>query len=143
MTKQQKAVYDIVTQSQEHLTADQVYLLSKQRVANISIGTVYRNLNQLAKDRKVRRVCIPNSPDYYDCNIFAHDHLICEHCGAIKDFKIPELKRFIECQINMPVLSFDLNVRYICPECQAKEANAELPWQLSQAIKERENDEDR
>jgi Fe2+ or Zn2+ uptake regulation protein len=47
-TRQLQVIMDIVYSSEFNLTADKVYAEARKKIANISLGTVYRNLNKLA-----------------------------------------------------------------------------------------------
>ena len=49
-TKQLKAIIDVVYDSEAPLTADEVYSKARRRMPNISLGTVYRNLNKLVDE---------------------------------------------------------------------------------------------
>ena len=46
-SKQRTLVLDVLKASHEHLNAEEVYLAVKQQLPDISLGTVYRNLNLL------------------------------------------------------------------------------------------------
>ena len=51
-TKQRELILSVVNNSCEHLTTEEIYLLCKDKINNISLGTVYRNLNTLVIGRK-------------------------------------------------------------------------------------------
>ena len=53
---QRNLVYDIIQVSCDHPTADMVYLRAKQTMPKISLGTVYRNLNELVELGKILRI---------------------------------------------------------------------------------------
>ena len=46
-SRQRMLVYDAVKASHEHPNAEEVYLVVKQRLPDLSLGTGYRNLNLL------------------------------------------------------------------------------------------------
>ena len=46
-TKQKEIILNIVNNSSNHLNANSIYLKAKEVMPNISLGTVYRNLNNL------------------------------------------------------------------------------------------------
>lgn len=124
MTKVQKAILDVVIQSQQHLSAEQVFWKVKQQLPTIALGTIYRNLNQFADSKLIRRVARAGAPDFFEGNISPHDHAICIGCGQMTDIKIPKLKDFLADQISCDIVSFDLTVNYICPKCADKNINA-------------------
>lgn len=123
MTKVQKAILNAVVKSGRHLPADEVYWLVKQQFPSIALGTIYRNLNQFADAKLIRRVSRADGADYFEGNMSPHDHALCVRCGQMTDIAIPGLKDFLKTQINGGIVSFDLTVHYICPACAEKEKN--------------------
>lgn len=61
-----------------------VYDSLKQDYPSISLGTVYRNLNELADDNKIIRFTY-GGKEHFDGNITPHYHFCCEKCGRIYD----------------------------------------------------------
>ena len=122
MTKQRRLIYSIITNSKEHLSAEEIYKSAKKEMPNIAIGTIYRNLNLMIRDREIRKVEIHNAPDRFDKNIINHDHLICDECGKLKDIIIKNFDKIIEKHSVDNITSYDLNIHYICPECKKKQA---------------------
>ena len=83
-TKQRRMVLDIINNSYNHPTAYDVYQECIEVIPNISLGTVYRNLNTLVSLGEIQRLEIPNQMTRYD-RILCHDHFICIHCGIVHD----------------------------------------------------------
>jgi Fe2+ or Zn2+ uptake regulation protein len=124
VTNAQKAILYAVTGTEGHRTAEQIFLAVKSLLPGIALGTVYRNLNQFAENKLIRRVSRANAPDYFERNLIPHDHMICVRCGRMSDFKISELKDYIEAHIGCPVISFDISVNCLCRQCtQAEECH--------------------
>lgn len=120
MTRIQKAILDIVKSSKQHLSATQVYDILKAKFPSVSLGSVYRNLNQFADSGLIRRVSRLNAADFYEGNTKPHDHSVCACCGKVSDIHIPGMKEFIESNVNGKMVSFDLIVNIICPGCADK-----------------------
>ncbi len=118
MTKLQKAIYNIVMNSGEHLSAEQVYWKVKQQIPSVALGTVYRNLNRFADDRLIRRVGRSDAADLFEGNCTPHDHAVCARCGQMTDLVVPGLKVFLEAQISGDIISYDLTLNYICARCR-------------------------
>ena len=55
-TTQRNLILDITNNSCEHLTAEEVYEIARKSISNISLGTVYRNLNILVELQKIRKI---------------------------------------------------------------------------------------
>ena len=121
MTKQRRLIYSIITNSKEHLSAAEIYESAKREMPNIAIGTIYRNLNLMVRDGEIRKVEIHNAPDRFDKNINNHDHLICDECGKLKDIVIKDFDKIIEEHSVDNITSYDLNIHYVCPECNTKQ----------------------
>ena len=49
-SKQRELIQDIVQETNSHPTAYWIFNKAKRKISNISLGTVYRNLNKLNKD---------------------------------------------------------------------------------------------
>ena len=85
-TKQRNLVLDIINNSYNHPTAYDVYQECKKIIPNISLGTVYRNLNTLVNIHEIQQLEVPNQMTRYD-KILCHDHFICTNCGSIYDIE--------------------------------------------------------
>ncbi|MGM9601830.1 MAG: Fur family transcriptional regulator [Faecousia sp.] len=118
MTKYEKAIYDIVTTSHEHLTANQIYERLKEGYPKVVPATVYNNLNKLWESGFIRKVSVEDMPDRYD-SARKHDHLVCRHCGKIMDVSFADLTAPLRSQLGQDFLFYDLKVFYLCPECAA------------------------
>lgn len=118
MTKQQAVILDIMLHTDQHLSAEEVFLIAKKKLPSIAMGTVYRNLNILSAEGKLNRVEVPGSPDRYDKNIIPHDNLYCDTCHELKDIQIEGLKDFLEEKTDVDITSFDVVIHYICENCK-------------------------
>ena len=85
-TKQKSLILEIVNQSFTHPTAYMIHQECMKTLPNISLGTVYRNLNTLVESGKIQRLEVPGHIDRYD-KVQAHDHFICLKCGNIIDLE--------------------------------------------------------
>ncbi|MEA5015212.1 MAG: Fur family transcriptional regulator [Candidatus Limiplasma sp.] len=127
MTKVQKVLLDLLHQSTGHLTADQLYWQAKHFVPSVSVGTVYRNLNQFVLSGQIRRVSRPNAPDLFETNLTTHDHAVCRSCGRILDVTIPDLESFIAAHSGLNVLSINVTIDDLCPACARKQQDGPAP----------------
>lgn len=88
-TIQRSLVLEAVTQLRNHPTAEEVYQYAVRHNPNISRGTVYRNLSQLAEEGAIRRIPVPNASDRFDFTTSAHYHIVCRSCGRFEDAPLP------------------------------------------------------
>lgn len=119
MTKYGEQILAIVMRKGEHPTAEQIFLEMKANNPKIAQGTVYNNLNSLVEEGKIIRISESGFPDRFD-NTTRHDHMVCIKCGKLEDVKLPNFTEAIERNSGEKIVSYDLRVRYICPECRNK-----------------------
>ena len=123
-SKQRDCILKFMQNRHDHPTAETVYQNVRQELPNISLGTVYRNLNLLVELGQLRRISSGEGPDRYDCRLSPHNHFTCDRCGQMLDLDI-ELNENIydlapkafEGQIKEHTILF----QGICPECLKKE----------------------
>ena len=119
MTKYGEQILTIVMRKGEHPTAEQVFMEMKANNPKIAQGTVYNNLNALVDEGRIIRISEPGSPHRFD-NTTRHDHMVCIKCGRLADVKLQDFTEEIERNSGEKIISYDLRIRYICPECRNK-----------------------
>ena len=100
-SKQRSMILDIMQNTYEHPTAEEVYQEAQKVSPGIGIATVYRNLNQLAEMGEIRRISLGNGNDRYDGHLEEHYHMVCNSCGKLQDLrpskeKMDALKKMAE-----------------------------------------------
>jgi Fur family transcriptional regulator, peroxide stress response regulator len=86
-TVQRERILAFLRASEEHPTAAQTHQALLPELPNLSLGTVYRNLEVLVSEGVVDEVPSPGGTRY-DGNPKPHHHFICERCGAIDDLHL-------------------------------------------------------
>lgn len=86
-SKQRELILNTVLENPIHPTADQVYHLLKINHPNLSLGTVYRNLNLLAQTGEIVKLAMEGGPDRFDGRLNDHFHLKCRVCGNVIDIE--------------------------------------------------------
>ena len=84
-SKQRELILKAVLENRVHPTADAVFSFLKPDHPELSLATVYRNLNQLAKNGLLIKIPVPGGADHFDGTLEPHYHMICEKCGAMVD----------------------------------------------------------
>lgn len=74
-SKQREMILKVVTDNKIHPTAEQVYELVRKENPTISLGTVYRDLNQLTEADKLLKLRFGGSKDRFDADIRTHYHV--------------------------------------------------------------------
>jgi Fur family peroxide stress response transcriptional regulator len=122
-SKQRELILKYVQSSCEHPTADMVYSNIKKDIPNISLGTVYRNLNQLCEAGLLRKITMPNNSDRFDKTLMDHCHLYCNKCGVVFDIDfniINNVNDLIEKQTGHIVETNNIVLTGICNDCSKK-----------------------
>ena len=117
VTTNAQLILDIIAHSSEHLTAEQIHMALRENGNRMALATVYNNLAQLYSEGNVRKVCVEGYPDRYD-KTTRHDHLVCRVCGKLADICFKDLTELLQSQTDEELLSYDLQVSYICPACR-------------------------
>lgn len=125
-SKQREAILKILQSTDIHPTADWIYAQVRKLIPNISLGTVYRNLNFLKEEGLIKEVNIQGTASArYDANLEPHHHFICLICNSVFDLPISKGKINIEdflADKNFEVKFVKLDIFGICGKCKVKEA---------------------
>ena len=89
-SRQRESIKACLMSRKDHPTADALYTSIREQFPNISLGTVYRNLNLLVEMGLLHRIYTGMGADRFDAVVTAHPHLICSSCGGVFD---------LECQV--------------------------------------------
>ena len=122
-SKQRELVLKTVLENKIHPNAEFVYNTLKEENPDLSLGTVYRNLNSLVKNNMLKRISIPNGSDCFDGTLAEHQHLVCTECGKVIDINLSELER-IHSNV-LKKMGFDINCSSLalegtCKDCLQK-----------------------
>lgn len=104
----------------DHPTAQDVYREVLEAFPRISVGTVYRNLMQLADAGEIRLVDVGDGTSRFDCNADDHQHFKCVECNRIFDVASIEpqaLEDALGASVPGMPSSFALTIYGVCDEC--------------------------
>jgi Fur family peroxide stress response transcriptional regulator len=120
---QRQLVLDAVKTLHNHPTAQEVYDLLKPGYPEISLGTVYRNLNLLAEQSRLRKISVPDAADRFDHTLPDHYHLRCSACGEYFDIDarcLAGLNERVSQATGMEVHSHSILFTGTCQKCAGK-----------------------
>ena len=89
-SKQRERMLELLGQTEIHPTADWLYHKLKKKFPSLSLGTVYRNLNILVEQKLIQKLPFGSTHDRYEVIKNPHYHLVCETCGCVQDFAMPQ-----------------------------------------------------
>ena len=84
-SRQRESIKASLMNRHDHPTADALYASIREEFPNISLGTVYRNLNLLVETGEIRKITCSDGADRFDGNIQPHYHFFCQECKTIYD----------------------------------------------------------
>ena len=90
-SRQRQAIIDYLCSTKEHPTAETVYTNVRMQFPNVSLGTVYRNLNLLANEGEILRLSCGDGSDRFDGNPKPHYHFLCHGCNRVLDLVMEPL----------------------------------------------------
>ena len=124
-TPQRERVYDILLETRDHPTAEQVFLRAKQTMPEISFATVYNSLSVLVECGLVRQVILDRTSTRFCPNMEDHYHFYCEICGEVSDIEVEKSRT--ASQFSLPegfmVSKYDLSLKGTCPKCRSQKAS--------------------
>lgn len=118
-TKQLEVIWAALQHDKSHPTADQVYEKVRRKLPNISLGTVYRNLQKLVADNKLQ-VLILGRSQHFDPLVERHQHFICERCEQVYDVRLYRQREIKPAKLphdGFKVTSHQLAFYGTCKEC--------------------------
>lgn len=122
MTYHARKILELINNSTQHWTAEQIFLELKRSCPKVVLATVYNNLNSLYAEGLIQKVTLERQPDRYDKAV-KHDHLVCKECNSLTDVFLQDLTPALNAQLDSPLLSYDLIISYVCPSCRQKAAD--------------------
>lgn len=91
-SRQRAAILSFLKCRKDHPTAEVVYSHVREDFPNISLGTVYRNLTQLADAGVISRLRFGElGTDHFDADISQHQHFVCSCCNSVIDLDMDDI----------------------------------------------------
>ena len=90
-SRQRESIKACLMGRHDHPTADAIYTTIREEFPNISLGTVYRNLNLLVELGEISKFTCGDGKDHFDADIFPHYHFVCRCCGSVQDLRMEPL----------------------------------------------------
>jgi Fur family transcriptional regulator, peroxide stress response regulator len=120
-TRQLEVIWEAIKNENSHPTADEIYERVREVVPNISLGTVYRNLQKLVVEGKLQVVTLGRT-QHFDPLVRSHHHFICQKCHAVYDISVNSKENvfpFPFPENGFTVDSHELTLYGSCKKCSA------------------------
>ena len=92
LTKHRKTIYNIISNSGEHLSADEIIAILRREALKISRATVFNSLNFLEKNNYLKSFSIFGSKKVYDPNLSDHHHIYDLDSNRLHDVSVDKFK---------------------------------------------------
>lgn len=128
LTPQREATVQVLLENEEdHLSAEDVYLLVKDKAPEIGLATVYRTLELLSELKVVDKINFGDGVSRYDLRKEGadhfHHHLVCIECGSVDEIQedlLGDVEKVVERDFNFKIKDHRLTFHGICHRCQNK-----------------------
>jgi Fur family peroxide stress response transcriptional regulator len=119
-----QAVLDVVSATENHPTALEVYEAVKRVRPRIGLASVYRILHHLVEQEYIKEVGRGEERSRYDGNVSRHDHAVCTTCGALLDVPVEitlpeEILQAAAQATGIKLGSHEVRLYGRCSSCQA------------------------
>ncbi|MFO7734687.1 MAG: transcriptional repressor [bacterium] len=123
-SKQRSEIIKILSKKNYHPTADEIYTTLRKKLGNVSLATVYRNVELLSRMNEIVKIKTDEGPARYDGNTEPHYHAVCEKCGLVKDVPVKkEISEIVD--MDSAIKDFTVTEYYVrfkgfCNSCRDK-----------------------
>ena len=121
LTPQRDAVFQVILNRDDHPTASEIFEAARQRLPTISYATVYNSLRYLKEAGLVHEISFGDCASRYDRETDRHDHAICNGCGKLVDFDLPQTSQLMQAaarKSHFKPESVHLTLRGLCAGCR-------------------------
>src|SRR5215469_3471407 len=129
LTRQRRILLDLIDKTGEHLDAERLFQMAKERDPKLNRVTVYRTLKLLKEGGLVDELDLMHQAGeqhYYETRRKQeHAHVICLNCGKVEEFfgeTLQRLRRQIESHFGFQVVLARTEVGGYCSHCQTLRA---------------------
>ena len=125
LTRQRQILLDLIDQSGQHLDAERLYQLAKEKDPRLNRVTVYRTLKLLKAGGLVDELDLMHhegDQHYYETRLKQeHAHVICLRCGRIEEFfgdLLQKMREQIETHFGFQIVLARTEVGGYCSHCR-------------------------
>ena len=131
LTPQREKIVEILVENDEqHLSAEELYFILKEKTPDIGIATVYRTLDIFYELKILEKISFSNCVSKYHLRQSVddelHHHLICTNCNNIEKVSNPIFNKLIEYmrkEYSFEVQDNSLSFYGTCAKCKDKGGN--------------------
>ncbi|KEO82386.1 Fur family transcriptional regulator [Tumebacillus flagellatus] len=132
LTPQREATLRVLLENEEaHLSAEEIFMLVKQKAPDIGLATVYRTLDLLCELKIIEKLNFGDGVARYEFRSedhpHHHHHLICLKCGSLFEIEdlLDDLEERVERDHKFKIVDHRVSFLGYCSSCLAKEGHKE------------------
>jgi len=126
LTPQREATLRVLFEHEaDHLSAEDIFLLVKEKAPEIGLATVYRTLELLSELEIVDKINFGDGVSRFDLRKEGaqhfHHHLVCMECGNVEEITedlLVDVESIVESNWGFKVKDHRLTFHGICKQCQ-------------------------
>jgi Fur family ferric uptake transcriptional regulator len=129
LTRQRAILLELLDKSGEHLDAERLYQLAREKDPKLNRVTVYRTLKILKDGGLIDELDLMHyggDQHYYETRRKQeHAHVVCLACGKVEEYfgePLQTLRKQIEADFGFQILSARTEVGGYCPHCRSLRA---------------------
>ena len=120
--RKRNAILECLRSTHSHPSAEMVHEMLRESHPDISLATVYRNLNYFKQQGLATSVATVRGVERFDANTEPHVHFICNGCDAVIDLEQIQVPQTLDAQVEKTsgcrVNSCQLTFNGLCGNCQ-------------------------
>jgi len=132
LTRQRQILLELIDQTGQHLDAERLFQLAKEKDPKLNRVTVYRTLKMLKNGGLVDELDLMHhdgDQHYYETRLKKeHAHIICLRCGRVEEFfgeELQQLRAQVGSQFGFEIQFARTEIGGYCPHCRALRAQEE------------------
>src|SRR4051812_21526733 len=129
LTRQRQILLELIDKTGQHLDAERLFQMAKERDPKLNRVTVYRTLKMLKEGGLVDELDLMHQSGdqhYYETRLKQeHAHVVCLRCGKVEEFfgePLAKLRRQVEAHFGFQILVARTEIGGYCSHCQALRA---------------------
>jgi len=134
ITIPRQVILDLLSKTDKHLSAEEIYLEVRRRHPAIGLTTIYRTLEILVNMGMVFKFDFGDGRARYELSqgpgaIKHHHHLVCTNCGRVIDYSefieqekelVEQIEKELSRKYNFKINSHQIQFLGLCEKCQMK-----------------------
>jgi len=136
MTLPRQEIFNVLSSTEAHLSAEDIYLKVHKKYPGVGLTTVYRTLELLVNMGFIRRFDFGDGRGRYQLTIGPkgkirhHHHLVCNDCGRVIDYTefvddekelLDKTEKGLYKKYNFKILDHELTFFGLCDKCKKNE----------------------